>query len=55
MVTIIKKGTKKKAINELLVERSIKTKVLDLRKYLGSITLKEDPIELQKQWRNEWQ
>ena len=31
-----------------------KMKPFDAHKYCGIITLKEDPLTLQKQWRNEW-
>ncbi len=56
MVTIIKKGMQRKEIHSLLAEkRKGKKKVVDLKKYCGSIKLKEDPRRLQKLWRNEWQ
>jgi hypothetical protein len=31
-----------------------KKKTADWSKYLGIIKLKEDPLVLQKRWRNEW-
>ena len=31
-----------------------KMKPFDAHKYCGIITLKEDPLTLQKRWRNEW-
>lgn len=29
-------------------------KKIDLYKYCGLLKLKEDPVILQKRWRNEW-
>lgn len=57
MVTIIKRGSTKEEIKaklELLNDEK-KQKGIDLNKYCGSIKLKEDPLKLQKQWRNEWE
>jgi len=55
MVTIIKKGMKRKEIHSLLTgKRSKKKKGIDLNKYCGTIELKEDPLKLQKKWRDEW-
>ncbi len=31
-----------------------KNKAFNAHKYCGIIKLKEDPLELQKKWRNEW-
>ena len=55
MVTIIKKGTSKEKIQIALNKRPIKIKGPDLKKYCGSISLSEDPLELQKKMRNEWE
>jgi hypothetical protein len=57
MVTVIKRGSTKEQIKaELdLHDKKKKKKGVDLDKYCGSITLKEDPLKLQKQWRNEWE
>ena len=30
-------------------------KARSLRKYYGAVNIKEDPLELQKEWRNEWE
>jgi hypothetical protein len=54
MVTIIKKGTSREKILIALKNRPVKIKGPDLKKYCGSISLIEAPIELQKKWRNEW-
>jgi len=55
MVTIIKKGTSREKIRLALKKRLVRAKGPDLKKYCGSITLTEDPIELQKSWRDEWE
>jgi hypothetical protein len=55
MVTIIKRGTSREKIRLALKKRYVKTKGPDLKKYCGSITLPEDPMTLQKSWRDEWQ
>jgi len=55
MVTTIKKGTSREKILLELKKRQAKIKSPDLKKYCGSISLKEDPMELQKKWRNEWE
>lgn len=59
MVTVIKKGMSKKLISSLL-KRASETetqtsKKLDAYKFCGVIKLKEDPMILQKQWRDEWE
>ena len=55
MVTKVKKGMHKKEI-ELLLKRHDKSnmKKIDVEKYCGVLKLKEDPLTLQKQLRNEW-
>ena len=56
MVTTIKKGASRKEIKSLLETHSkSKKKGIDVKKYCGVISLKEDPLELQKKWRNEWE
>lgn len=55
MVTTIKKGTSREKIQLALKKRPSKIKTPDLKKYCGSITLREDPMKLQKKWRNEWE
>ena len=58
MVTIIKKGTSKEKIKSLMKQRhksKPERRKIDLQKYCGTISLKEDPLELQKKWRDEWQ
>jgi hypothetical protein len=56
MVTTIKKGASKEEIQSLLESHNKKSKKgIDVKKYCGVIDLKEDPLELQKKWRNEWE
>jgi len=56
MVTTIKKGASKEEINSLLEAHNKKSKKgANVKKYSGVINLKEDPLELQKKWRNEWE
>ncbi|MDH5367778.1 MAG: hypothetical protein OEW67_12380 [Cyclobacteriaceae bacterium] len=54
MVTVIKKGSDKKVINKILKE-ALRTKGVDTHKYCGVITLKEDPLVIQKRMRDEWE
>jgi hypothetical protein len=54
MVTTIKKGTSREKIRAALKKRAVKVKGPDLKKYCGSLSLKEDPLMLQKAFRNEW-
>jgi len=53
MITTIEKGTSGEKIRLVLKKRQSKIKSPDLKKYCGSISLKEDPLEMQKKWRNE--
>ena len=55
MVTTIKKGTSREKILKALKKRTAKIKSPDLKKYCGSISLPDDPLELQKKWRDEWE
>lgn len=56
MVTTIKKGASKEEIKSLLESHNKKRKKgIDIKKYCGVLNLKEDPLELQKKWRNEWE
>ena len=53
MVTIIKKGSSKAAIKQLVDKIQVK-KGLDTKKYSGVIKLKEHPLTIQKALRDEW-
>jgi hypothetical protein len=56
MVTIIKKGTSKEKIKDILNRHARKRqRYIDLNKYCGVVKLTEDPLLLQKQWRDEWE
>jgi hypothetical protein len=49
------KNTAKQKIQHLLKRHeSARAKGIDLRKYCGIIRLKDDPLALQKPWRDEW-
>ncbi|MGZ5242885.1 MAG: hypothetical protein ACXWEY_09300 [Bacteroidia bacterium] len=54
MVTIIKKGIAKKDIEKIFREVKPRKK-LDAKKYSGIIKLGEDPLEIQKKLRDEWE
>lgn len=56
MTVNIKKATKEQ-IAEALKKMEAKRKYgkgFDAYKYCGILKLKEDPLKLQKKWRNEW-
>lgn len=55
MITTIKRGTSREKILVALKKRPVKIKTPDLKKYCGSISLKEDPMEMQKRMRDEWE
>ena len=55
MVTIIKKGTPIKEIRKKIDEIIAKTSRQDLLKYAGKLKTEIDPLEYQKQMRDEWQ
>ena len=56
MVTTIKKGATKEEIYTLLESHDKKIKKsLEVKKYCGILDLKEDPLDMQKKWRDEWE
>ncbi len=57
MITVIKKGYKKHSILKLLKELKQKAynKGFDAYKYCGAIQIAEDPLEIQKRMRDEWE
>ena len=55
MVFILNKKTSLKEFEKLFAKMSRSKKGINTKKYCGVISLKEDPLELQKKWRNEWQ
>lgn len=57
MVVVIKKGSSKKdkqAAWQKLMETK-KPSGIDAYKYCGAVKIKEDPLALQKKWRDEWE
>jgi hypothetical protein len=53
MVLVLKKGATKLEIQK--IEKKLSSgKRVDISKYFGKITLKEDPLSIQKDLRNEW-
>lgn len=54
MVPIIKKGTSKKEIEDLLSKKKIAKSKKSLAKFAGKLNTKVDPIDFQKELRNEW-
>ena len=59
MVTRIKKGASREEIKSLLkkfqARKKQRQKSMDLKKYCGMLKLKQDPLEMQKSWRDEWE
>jgi hypothetical protein len=55
MVTIIKKGSSRDIIYRQFSKRNKNRKYIDIRKYCGILLINEDPMKLQKEWRNEWE
>lgn len=59
MVTRIKKGASREEIKSLLkkfqTRKKQREKSIDLKKYCGMLKLKQDPLEMQKSWRDEWE
>lgn len=53
MVIVIQQGTSKEKIEALLKKLKGK-KGVDTKKYCGVLKLKEDPLSIQKQLRDEW-
>ncbi len=54
MVVVLKQGATKEAIEKLLKKLKIKRGV-NTKKYCGTIKLKEDPLTIQKNLRDEWE
>jgi len=55
MITVIKKGTPIKKMKELMDKAFSKSAKNDIRKYAGILKTEIDPLEYQKQMRNEWE
>jgi hypothetical protein len=56
MVTILKYGSKKEAINRLLdrLNQQAESIGIDAYKYCGVINLEVDPMDVQSKLRDEW-
>ncbi|WP_414524216.1 hypothetical protein [Umezakia ovalisporum] len=54
MVTVIKKGISKTSLRHLVKKTQVK-KGIDAQKYCGVIKLKEHPVDIQKNLRDEWE
>jgi len=56
MVMTLKQGATKKRIRIILEDlaKEINLKGVDVYKYCGKISLKEDALEIQKRLRDEW-
>lgn len=54
MVTIIKKGTPKAEIKRRINEVVNKNPKRNIMKYAGKLKIDIDPLEFQKNMRNEW-
>ncbi len=60
MVTVIKKGTPKEEIKKRINEVVSKTSKRDIMKYAGKLKMEADgrpidPLEYQRQMRDEWE
>jgi len=55
MITIIKKGASIKEMRKLLNKAFSKVPQKNIRKYAGALKTDIDPLEYQKQMRNEWE
>jgi hypothetical protein len=55
MVTIIKKGTPKEEIKRRVNEVISKSPKRDIMKYAGKLKTDIDPLEYQRQMRDEWE
>ncbi len=53
MVVVIERDTSREKLQSLLKKIKVK-KGVDTRKYCGVIKLKENPLQIQKQLRDEW-
>ncbi len=56
MVLVLKRGAGKKEINAIRKKLGkMPVKGVDTKKYCGVIKLKENPLDIQKRLRNEWE
>jgi hypothetical protein len=55
MVATIKRGSSREKIEQVLKTWIVRKRKTDIRKYCGLLKMKEDPLKLQKSWRDEWE
>ncbi|MEX2345445.1 MAG: hypothetical protein WD604_07520 [Balneolaceae bacterium] len=55
MVTVIKKGSSAKSVIEKYQKHIKASQKEPVKKYCGILTLKKDPVKLQKEWRDDWE
>jgi hypothetical protein len=55
MVTTIKRGSSREKIHKIMMDWTSRRRKIDLERFCGIIRIKDDPITLQKAWRNEWE
>jgi hypothetical protein len=54
MTIVLKKGVNTVDIDKKINSEKVKQKLHNFEKYAGLLTLKEDPLVLQKKLRDEW-
>jgi hypothetical protein len=54
MATIVRKKSGKKSVKKAF-DKAVSSKGVDTRKYCGIISLKTNPLVIQKQLRDEWE
>ena len=58
MVVVIKRGMSRQRIklllNKLHASKKKRQKEVDVYKYVGVLKVQEDPVDLQRRWRDEW-
>ena len=54
MVLVLKKGASKKEMDNISAKIQV-VKGVNTKKHCGTIKLKEDPLAIQKQMRDEWE
>ncbi len=58
MVIVIKRGMSRQRIKALMGKlrptKRKREKAIDVYKYLGVLRVDEDPVVLQRKWRDEW-
>ena len=55
MVYIIEKKTPKKQFDKLINDSNKKNQKKSLKEFSGLIKFEKDPLEIQKEFRNEWE